>query len=172
MKLDKRHVPAAGRLHWPEAIAVWALILVAVGASCLFAVVASRRPLTSLEAVLLQAFTLGAGLVGSFLFGRQSARATATELVKPHARSAFRRLLSLYESLGRLFQAIEGARRQEEPQSGGGSRLDVLQVIVVEELATANDALEDWRDLIPEDVAELDRRLRERCESAVRESND
>jgi hypothetical protein len=80
--------------------------------------------------------------------------------------------LSLYESLGRLFQAIEGARRQEEPQSGGGSRLDVLQVIVVEELATANDALEDWRDLIPEDVAELDRRLRERCESAVRESND
>ena len=30
-----------------------------------------------------------------------------------------------------------------------------LEAIVIEQLATADDALEDWRDIVPEDVEEL-----------------
>ena len=30
-----------------------------------------------------------------------------------------------------------------------------LEVIVVEQLAVTDDALEDWRDIVPEDVEEL-----------------
>ena len=30
-----------------------------------------------------------------------------------------------------------------------------LDAIVAEQLATADDALEDWRDIVPEDVEEL-----------------
>ena len=33
--------------------------------------------------------------------------------------------------------------------------LEKLEAIVVEQIATANDALEDWRDIVPEDVKEL-----------------
>lgn len=147
-----------GLLARPDAIAALVLVLGAIGAAVVFAVVASQRPLSSLEAFLLQAFWVVAGLVGSFVFGRQSAREAAKEMVKPHARSAFRRLLSLYQSLGRLAHAIERGKpaTQDNPTE---SSLDVLEAIVVEQLATANDALEDWRDLIPEDIAELERRI-------------
>jgi hypothetical protein len=34
-----------------------------------------------------------------------------------------------------------------------------LEAIVIEQLATADDALEDWRDIVPEDVKELRGRL-------------
>ena len=34
-----------------------------------------------------------------------------------------------------------------------------LEGIVVEQLTTASDALEDWRDIVPEDVEELYQRL-------------
>ena len=34
-----------------------------------------------------------------------------------------------------------------------------IEVIVIEQLATADDALEDWRDIVPEEVDELSRKL-------------
>lgn len=143
-----------------------ALICGAVAVAVVFSVIAAKRPLTNLEAVLLQAFALGAGLLGSFFFGRQSARTAARELVKPHARSAFRRLWSLYQSLSRLAQAIEESKNANSSSSDSIKTsyecLPVLQAIVTEQLSTADDALEDWRDLIPEDVEELEQRIKER----------
>src|SRR5262245_40768924 len=89
--------------------AIW-LILGSVGISIAFCVVAIFRTLTPLENVLLQVFSLGIGLIGSYVLGRESARQAARELVKPHARAAFRRSLSLYRSLSRLAVAIQAAR--------------------------------------------------------------
>ena len=34
-----------------------------------------------------------------------------------------------------------------------------LDAIVTEQLATADDALDDWNDIVPEDVAELKQKL-------------
>lgn len=149
-----------------EVIIAGVLILGAVAVAVVFSVIAAKRPLTNLEAVLLQAFALGAGLLGSFIFGRQSARTAAREMVKPHARSAFRRLWSLYESLSRLAQAIEEAKNVNSP-SGDSIKtnyeyLPVLEAIVTEQISTADDALEDWRDLVPKDVKELENRLKQR----------
>lgn len=39
------------------------------------------------------------------------------------------------------------------------SVLDKLESLVIEQIATANDALEDWRDIVPEDVEELRAKL-------------
>jgi hypothetical protein len=36
------------------------------------------------------------------------------------------------------------------------SSLDVLAAQVLEQIGTANDAMEDWRDLVPEEVAEIE----------------
>jgi len=34
-----------------------------------------------------------------------------------------------------------------------------IEAIIAEQLVTADDALEDWRDIVPEDVKELEQRL-------------
>lgn len=120
--------------------------------------------MTQLEGVLFQGVSLFIGLIGSFLFGRQSATAAAHEIVKPHAKSAFRRVLSLSESLGRLAVVIERIRSGDGGNTAlsGHRYLDTLEAVVTEQIAVTADALEDWRDLIPEELAELERQLAER----------
>ena len=34
-----------------------------------------------------------------------------------------------------------------------------LEAIVIEQLSSADDAIEDWRDIVPEEVKELDQRF-------------
>lgn len=120
--------------------------------------VASQRDLTGLENTLLQAFSLAFGLTGSFLFGKQSAKEAAKEMIKPHARSAFRRLISLYESLSRVALEIENYKVSIKKQNSP-LVIERLEAIVIEQLATADDALEDWNDIVPEEVSELKTRL-------------
>ena len=136
------------------------LILVVIIGTAIVAVFAAIRPLTQLEFVLFQLFTLAAGVMVSFILGRQSAESAAREMIKPHARSAFRRVLSLYRSLSRLAATIASARLNKSSDDGGGLVLDKLEAIVVEQIATANDAMEDWRDIVPEDVEKLQQRIR------------
>lgn len=138
-----------------ERVASISLIVVAIGTSALFAYTATTRVLTSLESIFLQVFALLTGLAGSFIFGRQSASEAARAIIRPHARSAFRRLLSLYSSLRRVAVTIE---RCESPTEYS-TTLATLEAIVVEQLATADDALEDWVDIVPEDIEELRERL-------------
>src|SRR6476660_1158590 len=119
------------------------LLGLSISIAIVFTVVASSRPLTPLEGTLLQGLSLLAGLAGSYIFGTISARDTARDLIKPHARSAFRRVLALYMSLSRLARAIDSsgtqARARNEPD-GGFTPFDTLQAIVVEQIATAGDA--------------------------------
>jgi len=148
---------------WAGAI----LILASLGVAVTFSLVAAYRSLTALENVLLQVFSLGIGLIGSYVLGRESAREAAKALVKPHARSAFRRSLSLYRSLSRLALAIQSAQSTNDADPLRQAILERLEGIVVEQIATADDALEDWRDIVPEDVEELRARLltRDKVES-------
>lgn len=138
-------------------------ILFVAGAMILaiiFILISSIRDLTSLENILLQFLILSLGLVGSYIWGRQSAKDAAKELIRPHARSAFRRVLSLYGSLSRLAYAIERARSTNHNDQVNVVVLDTLEAIVTEQIVTVNDALMDWRDIVPaeeitEDVNEL-----------------
>ena len=70
-------------------------------------------------------------------------------MVEPHARSAFRRLISLYQSLSRVATIIE------EEGNGDATKIEIVKAIVIEQIATANDALADWHDIVPESVEEL-----------------
>ena len=133
-----------------------ALVVIAIFGAVFLVVVSARRNLSSLETTLLQVLILATGLYGSFVFGRQAARTAARELVKPAARSAFRRVLWLYASLGRLRDRLEDLRANDEREI---SALDVLEALVTEQEASVYDAMEDWRDIVPEDVEEVERRL-------------
>ena len=139
-------------------------IIAILGAACvafatLVVVVSSRRPLTSLEATLLQIVILGTGLSASYLFSQRAARVAAEQLVKPHARSAFRRVKTLYSGLFYLKGLIDQHR---EPNAKTATQVvEVIEAVVDQQVNTVADALEDWRDIVPEEVANLERQLGE-----------
>lgn len=112
--------------------------------------VSATRPLSTLELVLWQVVSLLLGLYGSYRFGKNAARDSARDVIRPHARSAVRSLLGLRDSLRALSHRIEDYQDEEADY-----RLDVIQAIVEEQMPVSDSAIEDWRDITPEDVAEI-----------------
>ena len=139
-------------MNYKEYVAPAFLICMSVAGFIIFAYVATERALSNLEGVLLQAFFAVTGFTSTFMIGRRSAREAAAELVKPHARSAFRRLLSQYQSLHRMTAIIAASQSSEMSDR---EKLARLEEIALTQISTAGHALEDWVDIVPEDVAEL-----------------
>lgn len=141
---------------------VLAVVTVAVGTADLKEGEEPNRLATS----FLQAITFVFGIYGSFVLGKDASRAAAQEQVRQHARSAFRRVLTLYGALGRLTDQAAIERTfldgKKDPASGMVSldlaqmSLDKLRLMAVEQSATGEDALEDWRDLAPDEVARIE----------------
>ena len=134
-------------------------VLISIGIAVYFVRAAGNRTVPQQEMILLQFFILLIGLGGSFWAGRQSAVGAARDILRPHARSAFRRVTSLYSGLSRTAGIIDECRDDDSPErySVAFARLEEL---VRSQLITADDALEDWADIVPKDVRDLQRRLR------------
>ena len=67
-------------------------------------------------------------------------------------------MIFLYLPLRRAGTAIESAQHSES-QENYQVTLARLEEIVAAQLITADDALEDWNDLVPKDVEELKQKL-------------
>ena len=145
-------------MKYLERIGPALLLLFSIGVSVILAYTATKRTLSGLESTLWQIFAFAGGLAGSFMFGRQSAEEAAREVIKPYARSAFRRLIFLYLTLRRAATAVELAQHSES-QENYQVILARLEEIIAAQLMTADDALEDWNDIVPEDVEELKQKL-------------
>ena len=148
--------PTTGKYGWLLWVIPLILILVLLAAVI---IVASIRDLTSLEIIMFQVLTLGVGLFGSFWLGRFSAMEAARDVVRPHARSALRTILSLHDSLSRLSGRIE-----EFKGEGADHRLDIIQSTIHEQIPIGRSAVEDWRDVVPDDVDEVLKRWVEQTE--------
>jgi hypothetical protein len=136
---------------------------------------AQDHPLTARESAIVQAFGWAVGIYASWQFGRSSLPAAAKELVKRQVRSAFRRTKDLYGSAARLSSAVDERRdalRGLKNQTGDVAltdvelALDLLHALVNEQIGRLNDALEDWRDLVPEEIERMDREIAERISAA------
>ena len=136
------------------------LLISSITVSIILAYTATKRTLTGLESTLWQIFVFAGGLAGSFIFGRQSARDTAKEILKPHARNAGRYLISLYKSITRAVLVVEPLRNFESHENYLIIRAYLI-AIFTEQLATADDALENWRDILEDEVEDLIQKLRE-----------
>ena len=136
-------------------------VLIGLGILALIILVyiAATQELSSLARVLLQIILLAISSAISLFAGHRSAREAAREIIKPHARSAFRRLISLYNGLSRAATVIESSQSSKSDEDYQVA-LARLEEIVTEQLTTADDALDDWNDIVPEDVAELKQKLR------------
>ena len=141
-------------MKYTEYAAPGLLIVMSVAGFVAFAYVATTRQLTDLESVFLQVLAVSTGFTGTFMVGRLSATNVAREIIKPHARSAFRRLLSQYESLHRMATIIDSSRGSNMPDQGQ-QVLARLGEIATSQISIADDALADWEDIVPEDVREL-----------------
>jgi hypothetical protein len=124
--------------------------------------VSFERPLSSVEMTLVQGAGLALGLWGSHLFGKLSAKESARELVEVHARSAFRRLIALYSALGRMAQTVARAQSRPGRKQVDSGHLEVLQEQIVQQIDLASDAMEDWRDIVPEEVAVVEEQMHRR----------
>ena len=134
------------------------LILVSFGLMSFFAYTATSRSLTPVEAVILQIMSLLSGFGGSYLAGRKASSDAAKEIIKPHARSAFRRLIFLYRSISRVAHVIDS-------NQADSLKIAVIKAIVLEQISTADDAMEDWKDVVPESVEELQIKMRDQEQS-------
>ena len=135
-------------------------IIVIFAAACIalasFAILeSSKRALTSLEATSLQVFILVTGVLSSYLFSQKAARMAA----RPQARSAFRRVQNLYAGLFYVKNLIS-EQKYTSPKDASHV-VEIIEAVVDQQVTTVVDALEDWRDIIPEDVAELEERVRQ-----------
>ena len=131
-----------------EKIAPLLFISIAIVLMILFGYIATTRSLTELEVIVFQLLSLFAALMGSYMFGRRVSREKINEHIEPYARSAFRRLISLYQSLSRMAGIINDDK-------DNAIKLQIIEVIVLEQIGTANDALADWEDIVPKSVEEL-----------------
>ena len=109
---------------------------------------------------MFQVLISGTGLLGSYIFGKHSAKAGALDVAKPHARAAIQT-----GALGLYIQplSIIGSKIEELKEEGPDHRLDLIQALVHEHIATGQDAIEDWRDIVPEEVEEIEEMYRRRA---------
>ena len=132
----------------------WGMAIVLVVASLIGTItlvyLSSQRPLSPAEAIGLQVMILGAGIGASWIISQSSATKAAEETMRLHTRPAFRRVKDLYLSIGRLSDRVREYNTQNPD-----NRLDVIEAIVDEQLGTMDSALEDWRDIVREDVEEI-----------------
>lgn len=126
-----------------------------VAASLVYTASRIGRPVSGWEEEVGELVALVGGIAGSFIASRSAFRA--------HARSAFRRLTSMYVGLGQITEAAI-CNPPEEHEA-----LVRIEAIASVHAQTARDALEDWADLAPNEVAELRGSLRRREAGATEE---
>jgi len=135
------------------------LILLSLIIAGYFIYLSNSRTLSSFENTLFQIFILSISIFGGSFISQPLAEENARKRISPHAKSAFRRLISLYLSIS----YIQNITKHVNPIGTGDEecnrKLLIIQTIAQEQTNSAKDALEDWRDLVPDEVEELYKRF-------------
>jgi hypothetical protein len=139
------------------------LILAALVLGIATVYVGTQKQPNALAAALLQAITFVFSIIGAYFFATASAQVAAEDMIRPHARSAFRRVRNIYAGLGRILREVDN---QIDIQDDDKARLSlqIVRSMVIEQASTADDALEDWRDLVPDEVRMIEDEARARAQ--------
>lgn len=156
------------------------LIVATVVLFCLSVWVASTRDTTALENTLLQFLGIFFGALFSWLIGDALGKEATKREMTARAQLAFRRVVRLYEAQSRVAEQADRLTETLIERSNNGQvnikfvvdAFNTLQVQVREQIGTANDAMDDWRDLAPAEVAELEARARQREKQRQNDDGD
>jgi hypothetical protein len=148
------------------------LLIAALGLAAGTVLVAiQKHPNTPLAAVL-QGLALLFSAVGAYVFAQASVQSAAQELISKQARSPFRRVRAIYRELGQLLEILDRQSSQflvlREGNDPGtlnyeyvAMTMQMLRHSVTSQANTADDAMADWRDLVPDEVAQIEQQTRE-----------
>lgn len=139
----------------PAVLVAVVLTLAAVILALIGGIQSMKEPLTPIEAAYSHGLALLLGIAGSFWGGSLSTKNAAKEIVRPTARSGFRRVRSIYMGLSRIAQDVESLKLADSENHTNLIAVGRIQSTVEAFLVTADDAMEEWRDIVPEDVKEL-----------------
>jgi hypothetical protein len=128
-------------------------------------VVTGNPKSTSLENGLLQFISFVFSTAIALAIGYFSAREQGRELVQPHGRKAVRRIVTLgsgIQSFGEILAAERTRMERQAEQSGSVTLSEVETTFTVlasqidGQLRTVGDAIEDWRDVVPDEVRAIE----------------
>ena len=129
---------------------------------CLLVWQASKRDLTSLESVQFQVFSLIIGCGVSIWVGKEKNRKESEDTLKSKAREATRYLVSLSKSILRArFIASAGLSHELESSEDFHVIRGALIATSTEQFDRANEALENWRDILGDEFEVLIKKLLE-----------
>lgn len=95
------------------------------------------RELTTFENILLTIISIAVGILGSYYVGKKS---SVQESLRPVGRSAFRRAKNLYLGLNAILEY--------EPS-------ETISALIQEQIRASIDIMEEWQDLVPEELEDL-----------------
>ncbi|MBC9719516.1 hypothetical protein H9Y04_44160 [Streptomyces sp. TRM66268-LWL] len=139
-----------------------------------YLVIAAFRELTTLETVLLQVLGLFLSLFWSWREARRVGFRLGQAQLQATVRPAFRRAVSLYRAMQRAASNVVTYRQELQrlgrldgrvPLAEADSRLGILEAQLRMQIDTVDDALEDWNDLAPAEVAAMREKLRNEYEA-------
>jgi len=140
----------------PAVVVAIVLTMTAIVLAVIGGIHSVKAALSPLEAAYSHGIALLLGIAGSFWGGSLSSRNAAKEIVRPTARSGFRRVRSIYVGLSRIAKDIDSLDLEDgAAQNTNLIAIGRIQSTVEAFLATADDAMEEWSDIVPEEVQEL-----------------
>jgi hypothetical protein len=130
--------------------------------------VTRRKDVTTLELGLLQFIFFATSVGLPYLFGRRSTAAEAAAAIRRDGRKAVRRIVNL----GKSIQDFGGALNEASAHTSDLAINNDGMVPIVEveyafralrshldgQIRTVSDAIEDWRDIVPEEVESLEQK--------------
>jgi hypothetical protein len=129
-------------------------------------VVTGQKDTTNTEGALWTFILFAVGVAATFYFGRQSVRDAANEVVRPQAKSAARRLITLGRGINSLREILREHQNAAHATADGSEgkvpvesidlACSILEVQLDQQMLSVVDALEDWRQFDPEIKNELE----------------
>ena len=144
---------------WHKSSAI--LILTIVVVIALIAIGSSVQTTTAFTGILLDILLLIVSISASWFFAQSSAKQAAKDTFAPIARSAFRRLRSTQRGLYQASERISKERaasadlRTRTGEQTDNETLNVIGAIITQQLYAIGDAMEDWADIVPDELEGL-----------------
>lgn len=146
---------------------VWAALTVLTTGGLLAAtiILTSREEVSQYEQGLLQFILFAAGALLTWIFGRNSVRAEAESLIQRDGKKAIRRIVNLAAGIQDFGGVLERQATGVIATANGDGMVTVTTVEasfqaladhIPGQLRTLEDAIQDWRDIVPDEVAQLE----------------
>jgi len=151
-----KHLGGSLRRYGP--MVLWAVLLAVLLAVTI--AVTTRKNATHLDTALWEFILFGIGLLVSFYFGRKSVKEAASDVIRPAASAALRRLVSLGKGI-RTIGVIAGEQAKDANETGNVpadrvvAGIETLSILLEAQVAVVIDAIEDWRQFTPDLVNQL-----------------